>query len=136
MTARARLLALFIFLGGSGSALAARAAAPPTQVRAEIEYLLGYLERSGCEFNRNGSWYDAKTARAHLEQKYAYLLDKNLVARTEDFVARAATNSSVSGKPYLVKCGSAAPVPSAQWFGVELKRHRQAHPAGGAGTVR
>ena len=36
----------------------------------EIRQLLGYVERSGCVVSRNGSWYSASDARAHLEKKY------------------------------------------------------------------
>jgi ABC-type nitrate/sulfonate/bicarbonate transport system substrate-binding protein len=30
-------------------------AAPSASARQEIDYLLGYIGRSGCSFNRNGS---------------------------------------------------------------------------------
>jgi len=103
----------------------AQAIEPPAAARAEIEHLLIYLEHSHCEFYRNGSWYDAAAARTHLDKKYAYLLDKGLVTRTEDFIARAGTQSSVSSKPYLVRCAGAAPVKSAQWFADELRRYRE-----------
>ena len=35
-------------------------AAPPTTAQTEITYLLGFGANSGCEFFRNGSWYDGK----------------------------------------------------------------------------
>ena len=92
----------------------------------EIRQLLDYLERSGCVVYRNGSWYSASDARAHLEKKYRYLLDKSWVDTTEDFIDRAATASSMSGKPYQVQCDGQKPVSSAEWLTTELQRLRGA----------
>jgi hypothetical protein len=104
--------------------VAAMAAEPNADARVEIEHLLDYLGRSGCEFNRNGHWYSAADAQAHVEKKYAYLLKKGWISTAEEFIARAATESSVSGKPYQVRCGRAPAVPSGQWMQDELKRFR------------
>jgi hypothetical protein len=92
----------------------------------EIGQLLGYLERSGCTVYRNGSWYSASDARAHLEKKYRDLLDRGSVDTTEDFIDRAATASSMSGKPYQVQCDGREPVSSAEWLTTELQRLRRA----------
>lgn len=100
------------------------AAAPSARAQREINHLLDHLERSGCEFYRNGDWYSAKDAHAHIEKKYSYLLEKGLVANAEDFIQRAASQSSMSGKPYMVRCDGAAPMPSARWFLDELLRFR------------
>jgi hypothetical protein len=45
-------------------------ATPPAIAQTGINYLLGSIESSGCEFYRNGSWYDSKRAEAHLRSKY------------------------------------------------------------------
>jgi hypothetical protein len=90
----------------------------------EISHLLSRLGSSGCQFNRNGSWYNSVHAVEHLNRKYEYLLKKNLAATAEAFIERAATESSTSGKPYLVKCGDSAPVPSASWLWEELINFR------------
>ncbi len=95
----------------------------------EIGQLLGYLEHSGCVVYRNGSWYSASDARAHLEKKYRYLLDRGLVNTTEEFMDRAATASSMSGEPYQVKCDGREPVSSAEWLTTELQRLRSASAA-------
>jgi hypothetical protein len=102
--------------------------AAPSPARAEIDGLLLRLQSSGCSFNRNGSWYEAPEARAHLVKKLEYLEARNLVQTTEQFIDRAASGSSLSGKPYLVRCGSAAPVESRVWLTQQLKALR----AGGA----
>jgi len=87
----------------------------------EIDHLFAALQGSGCEFSRNGSWYDAQKATEHLHRKYDYLLRKGLVTTAESFIERAATESSLSGKPYLVRCGGAQPVPSKSWFNDKLE---------------
>lgn len=106
-------------------AVASLAAAPSSVALAEIQHLLGHLEHSSCQFYRNGSWYSAAEARAHLDQKFHYFLDKGLINKAEDFIERAAAVSSVSGNPYQVKCGSTAPVTSAQWLSEQLQRYRE-----------
>ena len=113
---------LFITLG-SPQAMATSPA------EAEVQYLLSFLERSDCRFNRNGDWYSASEARAHLEMKYRYLVDQESITTTEDFIDQAATASSMSGKIYLVQCGSAQPVSSAGWLTLELRRLRKGLPA-------
>jgi hypothetical protein len=105
-------------------------AAPDAVARAEIAHLLQHLESSGCQFQRNGSWYAPGRAAAHLNQKYEYLLKRGLVTSAETFIERAATQSSASGKPYSVKCGDAAAVPSAAWLREELRRFRARSPEG------
>lgn len=91
----------------------------------EIEYLFSHLESSNCQFNRNGTWYSAADAAAHLRKKYDYLAQKDLLTTTESFIEKAATESSVSGKPYKVKCDDTAETPSSAWFDKELKLYRQ-----------
>ncbi len=97
---------------------------PPPAVQAEVAQLLNQIDNSGCQFYRNGSWHDAHKARSHLELKYRYLCSKGQVTCTEDVIDKAASVSSMSGKPYQIKCGEAAPVLSADWLKTELKRIR------------
>jgi len=104
-------------------------AAPPPAARQEIAHLIGYLTASGCSFQRNGTWHDATQAAKHLQRKYDYLLKRDLVASGEDFIARAATESSLTGKPYQVRCGGNAPVASAAWLKAELAKYRAARPS-------
>jgi hypothetical protein len=93
-------------------------------VRAEIDQLLARLEASGCQFNRNGSWYPATEAKSHLLRKLEYFDDRSGVASTEQFIALAASRSSVSGKPYLVQCAPAAAVESGHWLRLRLNEIR------------
>ena len=104
--------------------LAALAEKPTPAASQEIEHLIGHLKASGCEFQRNGSWYDSAKAAEHLRGKYDYLLKKGWVATAEDFIARAGTESSISHKPYQVRCSGKEAEASASWLQAELKRYR------------
>ncbi|MCY1460880.1 hypothetical protein D9M71_784750 [compost metagenome] len=84
------------------------------------------LETSGCRFQRNGSWHESVEARSHLQRKYDYLLKRNLTDTAEQFIDRAASRSSISGKPYRVACPGTAEQDAAVWFQQQLQRLRQA----------
>ena len=90
----------------------------------EIGQLLDRIEASNCSFGRNGSWHAPADARKHLQMKIDYMVKRNMLGSTEDFISKAATASSVSGEAYQIRCGSNAPVPSATWLTAELKRIR------------
>lgn len=89
----------------------------------EISYLFTHLKNSGCEFNRNGSWHKASAAADHLNKKYEYLLGKGFISTAEDFIARAATESSMIHKAYIVKCADIE-TKSAAWFKDVLTKYR------------
>lgn len=113
---RLLLLLLSVIFAAASSATSLSPAA-----RAEIDGLLSRLEASACTFNRNGTWYPATEARTHLLRKLKYLEDRGAVQSAEQFIERAASSSSTTGQPYLVKCGSAAPVESGTWLRSQLQ---------------
>jgi len=119
-----------------GASLIAHAAGMPPAAHAETEALLGRLAGSGCSFNRNGSWYDGQAARDHLQQKLDYLEGKGLVGSTEQFIERGASASSLSGKPYLVRCGTAQPVESRAWLTTHLQALRASAAAPASAPTR
>jgi hypothetical protein len=90
----------------------------------EIGQLLDRIETSNCSFGRNGSWHPPADARKHLQMKMDYMVKRNMLSSTEDFISKAATASSMSGEAYQIRCGSNAPMPSATWLTAELKRIR------------
>jgi len=112
------LVALFVFMGSTYADSSALNAA------AEIEGLLSRIGACECQFYRNGTWYTGAEAQAHLKKKYDYLHERGLAETAEEFIANAATKSSVSGEAYKIRCGSQNPVPSAQWLTEELQRLR------------
>lgn len=103
---------------------AVRSAELPPSALAEIDQLLVSLGSSDCRFHRNGKWYGASDAQAHLTKKYEYLRKKKLLESAEDFIAKGGTESSKSGQPYQVQCGNDDAVPSAVWLQATLRRLR------------
>ncbi len=108
-----------------GMALASAAsAAIPSSTELEVNSLLEYVGASGCEFYRNGTWYDSKHAQAHLLMKYQILVRRNLITSSEDFIALAASKSSITGQLYGIRCNDGAVEASAHWLSAELARLR------------
>jgi hypothetical protein len=99
---------------------------PTPQTTQEIKGLLDFVEHSECKFVRNGSEYPGPRARAHLEKKLDYLEGKDMVHSAEDFIALAATKSSMSGRAYEVRCSQGVE-PASTWLKRELQRQRQLH---------
>lgn len=67
------LITVLLLCAATSAALAEKPTPAATQ---EIEHLISHLKNSGCEFQRNGSWYDSAKAADHLRGKYDYLLKK------------------------------------------------------------
>ena len=101
---------------------------PPPIVQQEINHLIRYIGDSGCEFKRNGAWNDAKSAEAHVRGKYDFLVRLGWIDTTKDFIDKAATESSMSGEPYEIRCGGGLPVPSSRWLSSELARYQASQP--------
>ena len=120
---KTKLLWFACWLGVSFFSSTCHAAEPPA-TKAEIAHLFTSLETSNCQFNRNGTWHSAKEASAHLATKYKYLQDRDLVQTAEKFIERAATESSLSGKAYQIKCADGVVQPSAPWFQAILLKYR------------
>ena len=99
-------------------------AVPPAIAQTEINYLLGFIENSACQFFRNGSWYDGRRAAAHLRDKYEMLATADRIHTAEDFIEDAATKSSLSGQPYQVRCGGDEAIATNQWLHEILTRYR------------
>jgi hypothetical protein len=105
-------------------------AAPSATVQAEVGFLLQHIEESGCEFYRNGIWYDGRRARDHLSAKYQYLANRDQISTTVEFIERAATRSSISGIPYQIRCQGSAPVESNPWLRDALAAYQQIRSVG------
>lgn len=100
-------------------------AEPDAVAKAEIKALLDFLATSDCEFQRNGDWYPGERARAHIERKYRYLLRWDRVDTVEEFIELAATQSSMTGRAYQVRCEGKV-TPSATWLQQQLEQQRSA----------
>jgi hypothetical protein len=121
--------ALFALTAALCIVMQAARAAPPPAAEVEINHLLGLIENSGCEFFRNGTWYDSQRAAAHLRAKYQALAANGKIETAEDFIDKAASSSSMSGQAYLIRCGGTAPMTTRQWFSAALVRYRGASGA-------
>ena len=100
-------------------------AQPVKNAQNEINYLLDFIEISGCEFYRNGSWYDSVRAQEHLRKKYDYLSVRDRIVTAEDFILKAASESSLSGIPYEIRCGDGCTtIATSKWLLAVLARYR------------
>ena len=97
---------------------------PQPQTETEVTHLLEFVQASACQFNRNDTWYNGKDARLHLEMKYDSLASRGAISKAEDFIDKAASKSSLSGRNYQIRCQDGKTISSAQWLAEELKRYR------------
>lgn len=125
MNLRHHLLLTLSLLTLSAAALAEPL---PPAARAEVTAVLNRLEASGCEFNRNDRWYSGAQARAHLQRKLDHVESKAVVKTAEGFIYLAASQSSVTGVAYQVRCSGQAPEASAAWLLKQLAELRRARP--------
>lgn len=98
--------------------------------------MLSRVVSSGCEFGRGSTWHTGADARVHLERKLGYLSARGMVASAEDFIAMAATRSSMTGEAYAIRCKPNPAQPSATWMEAELKALRAATPPVAASAAR
>jgi hypothetical protein len=117
--------ALGVALIGLGVGSIVATASSPTVAQAEVEHLLSAVASSGCEFYRNGEWFDSQKASAHLRDKYAALVALGRFETATDFIEKAATKSSLSGRPYFIRCAGGKPIPTDQWLREALERYRR-----------
>ena len=120
---KARFFLRFSLLAMLSLALTTRAPAqalPPAE-KAKIEALLSHLAGlTDATFVRNGSAYDAKTAAKFLRKKWE--ANEKEIMTAADFIARAATASSTTGKPYLIRLKDSPERPCADYLHAELKK--------------
>jgi hypothetical protein len=99
------------------------AASAETSAKGEIDHLLNFVATSSCTFVRNGTEYPPDKARDHLASKYQFAGSK--ITTAEEFIKYLATESSMSGELYHVKCGK-TDVLTGVWLTEELTRFRKA----------
>ena len=98
-----------------------RADVPDSQ-KPEVKHLIDFISHSGCRMVRNGDSHEAPDAVKHILKKYKYY--RGDIKTTEDFIDRAASKSSMSGKLYTVECPGQKNQPTGQWLKEELNRYR------------
>lgn len=88
----------------------------------EIEYLLSLVAESHCTFIRNGKEYSGKEASEHLYKKFIYA--KSKIKKTTDFIEKVASHSSITKKPYWVRCQNRKQL-SRDWFTKSLTDYKK-----------
>jgi len=94
-----------------------------TSAKGEIDHLLNFVATSSCTFVRNGTEYPPDKARDHLASKYQFAGSK--ITTADEFIKYLATESSMSGELYHVKCKGVDKL-SGVWLSEELSRFRNA----------
>jgi Family of unknown function (DUF5329) len=116
-----RLMALTVLGATVASSGLARSSCLPTGERQRLETLIGNVEqRSDATFIRNGRSYDAVAGAQFLRGKWRNREAE--VCSAEDFIAKVASVSSTTGKPYLVRLRDGREVLAAEFFRAELAR--------------
>ncbi len=88
----------------------------------EIKHLIKCVSDSGCTFIRNGNAYSPAEAVAHINKKYAYF--EADIDSAEKFIELSATQSTLTGKKYTIKCPGKDVVESRNWLLEELQAFR------------
>jgi hypothetical protein len=97
------------------------AADKPLSEKEKIEALIKHVETlSNAKFVRNDTEYDAKTAAKFMRGKWRAKSDG--IATARDFIEKAASVSSTSGKPYLIRFKDGKEVKSGEYLLAELKK--------------
>ncbi|MDB6072149.1 MAG: hypothetical protein JWL81_3320 [Verrucomicrobiales bacterium] len=113
------LILLFTILSWTPAGWAGEAAAPAE--KAKIESLILRMQTmTDASFVRNGKEYDAKTAARFLRGKWEANSDE--IRTAADFIDKAATKSSTSGKPYMIKTKAGVETSAADFLKAELKK--------------
>jgi len=103
---------------------ASAALAEDGQVRLdrEIRHLTRFVAESGCNFIRNGKTHTPAQAVEHIDKKYTYF--KVDIDSAEKFIELSATQSTLTGKKYTIKCPGQDAVESREWLLEELRAFR------------
>ena len=97
------------------------AQAAPLSEPQKIEALIGAVEHlRGAVFIRNGSEYSGAQAAHHLRVKWDNAGSQ--VKTADDFIAKCAAQSSMSGKKYQIRFANGKTVDSQVYFRDELKK--------------
>ena len=112
-----RLLAAFLLIALSTLGWAG---APPAE-KQKIEALIAKVENlQDATFIRNGSDYGSKSAAKFLRGKWS--ANDGEIKTAKDFIAKAGTASSTSGKPYLIRFKDGQQTECAKYLETELAK--------------
>lgn len=117
-----RILHLFLACAALAILAAPMAtAAEPAEENKKIEALITHVENlKGARFVRNDKEYDAKNAAKFLRAKWDS--GREEIKTAKDFIEKAASVSSTSGKPYLIRFEDGKETKSGEYLLAELKK--------------
>ena len=87
-----------------------------------IQHLMAYVAESGLTFVRNGRRYSPLEAAEHMDNKYRHFMDE--IRTPEDFILLCATESLLTGEPYLIIDEQGVEMKTSEWLKEELYRYR------------
>ncbi len=116
---RAALLTLLL----GASALLAHATPSATEGQLIDTLIQRVAKMSSMVFLRNGSEYNAADAAKHMQAKYDHF--KKELVTAEDFIARCASHSEMTGQAYRVKLHDGAVRDAGEFLNGELRALRQ-----------
>jgi hypothetical protein len=89
----------------------------------KIEFLLSSVENlKGAKFIRNGSEYnDGKAAAEHLRMKLKTAGSR--VKTADDFIRLCASQSYLTGRPYMIRLSNGKTIKSEEYFREKLKEY-------------
>ena len=94
--------------------------APPTETQ-KIESLISHVEAlKDAKFIRNGVAYDAKTASQFFRNKWK--AQESEIKTARDFITKAASMSSTTGQPYLIRLFDGRETKSGEYLTAELAK--------------
>jgi hypothetical protein len=111
-------LAIALLLAAFG---AAQAEEMPAAEKEKVEALIKHLEGlKDAKFVRNGVEYDAATAAKFVRGKWE--ANAAEIKTAKDFIEKAASVSSTSGKPYLIRFKDGKEVKSREYLLAALEK--------------
>jgi hypothetical protein len=88
----------------------------------KIEFLISSVENlKGAIFIRNGSEHDGKAAAEHLRMKLKSAGGR--VQTADDFIRLCASQSYITGKPYMIRLSNGKTIKSEKYFREKLKEY-------------
>ncbi len=113
-------LCFLCFFWSAAAILPAAETAPATE-KAKIEALISHIQGlENATFIRNGSEYSAANAAKFIRAKWERN-EKDIKTAT-DFIAKAASTSGTSGKPYLIRFKDGKETPCGEYLTAQLKK--------------
>tara|TARA_R110002072_G_scaffold64203_3_gene159505 strand:- start:115919 stop:116350 length:432 start_codon:yes stop_codon:yes gene_type:complete len=99
-----------------------------TSEEQKIKYLIKQVNDSGVIFIRNGDEHTAKEASEHLAFKYKkatnmfWFFGPKTKVTAKEFINKIASQSSTTGKPYLIRLKDGKTVTTKEWLDNKLSQ--------------